>query len=122
MVDYQGNDANGDAIDDATHDAERRERVVEAVLQRIASAPRVVVDRTAIPRVWVDIASWRVPALAAATIVMVASGAVILTTDRQLPQETVAVSEGGLPVPVARYLQTGVVAPMDWLNSYGGRP
>jgi len=104
--------------------AERRERVVDAVLQRIASAPPrgVVVALQPGPRVWADIDAWRVPALAAAVLVMMVSGALIAKSDQPLAQETPAGLSGPLPAPLARYLATGEVAPMEWLNTFAGRP
>ncbi|MEP6831768.1 MAG: hypothetical protein ABJB74_00180 [Gemmatimonas sp.] len=138
---------------------ERRERMMEAVLQRIASAPprvrsaigartatttgptiTAVVGTTSTPartpastpastpaptpRAWVDITAWRVPALVAAVLVIVVSGVVILKFDASPPPSLPPL--GGLlaplPPPLVRYLATGEVAPMEWLNSYGGRP
>ena len=124
MADHEANAASGDAPIEATHDAnaERRERVVSAVLQRIASAPVVAPSElVGISNTWVDLAAWRMPALAAAAVIMIVSGIVILKTDKQPSPESVAVSTGGMPATVARYLQTGIVAPMEWLNSYGGQ-
>ena len=129
MVDHRDRDQHESDDQDANHlregvHAGRRERVIDAVSQRIAAAPpRVVMASIPLaPRVWVDINAWRAPALAAAALVMLVSGVVILKTDNQPSQEMLAGTPGGLPAPVARYLETGIVAPMDWLNAYGGRP
>lgn len=129
MVDHR--DEEHDEIDDQEADhqsegvnAERCERVVDAVLLRIASAPPRVLAAAIQPgpRAWVDIDAWRVPALAAAVLVMMVSGAVIAKSDVQPPQEPPAGLPGPLPAPLARYLATGEVAPMEWLNTFGGHP
>ncbi|MEO7996256.1 MAG: hypothetical protein ABI852_02360 [Gemmatimonadaceae bacterium] len=100
----------------------REQRVVNAVLQRIATAPtrQTPVETLIVARGRIDLATWRIPALAAAAVVMCVSELLILKADVQTPQETVAKRPDELPAPVRRYLETGQVAPMEWLNTYGG--
>ena len=129
MVDHWDENHHATDDDDAephTEDANaaRRERTVNAVLQRIATAPARPGIRMIQPALsaWVDIEAWRVPALAAAALVMMVSGAVIAKSDQQPSAETPGAMSGRLPAPLARYLATGEVTPMEWLNTFGGRP
>lgn len=98
------------------------ERVVQSVLQRIAAAPprHVPVDSFVVVRGRIDLLAWRVPALAAAAVIMCVSGLLIMKADVPVPQEVAARRPDELPAPVRRYLETGQVAPMEWLNTYGG--
>jgi hypothetical protein len=98
--------------------ATRRERVVNAVLARIAAAPRAAVPER-IPRI--DIAVWARPALAAAAVIMiVATASVIRGAASDRDPNTVAESLG-LASPLTRFLETGQVDPWDWLTVFGGR-
>lgn len=98
------------------------ERVVQSVLRRIAAAPprQVSIETLVVARSVIDIATWRVPALAAAALIMCVSGLLISRTEVQPPQEVIASRSYELPAPVRRYLETGQVAPMEWLDTFGG--
>lgn len=111
-------DADGMATD-ADDLAARRERVVHAVLERIVAAQHVAPPYRP-PSI--DLAVWRVPALAAAAIVMIVSGAALLATPPRESAGGTVIEWLGLSRPVAEYLETGTLAPAAWLDAYGSRP
>jgi hypothetical protein len=99
--------------------AATRERVVGAVFARISAAPP---SAGTAGRAWIDLGAWLAPALAAAAIVALVSGAALVTAARS-PGAPATVAESlGLPSPLARYLERGPVAPWEWFNTFGGRP
>jgi hypothetical protein len=98
--------------------AARRERVVQAVLERIAAAPHVGPGYRP-PSI--DLAVWSVPALAAAAVIMIVSGAALLATEPHEAAGGTAIEWLGLSRPVAEYLETGTLAPAAWLDAYGNR-
>lgn len=123
------NDGAGRPADDLV----RRERVVDTVMARIAAAPPAVAPMRAPspvaalpiagPPPWADFAPWRVPALAAATAVLVASAAVMAKVGAEGLHTPASVAESlGLPTPVAHWLETGESPPLGSLGALGGRP
>ena len=96
-----------------------QERVVRAVLDRIAAAQ--LAAPPARPSA-IDLTAWAVPALIAASIIMIASGRMLVTTAATDRAGGTVVEWLGMPRPVAEYLETGTLAPAEWLNAYGSRP
>jgi hypothetical protein len=97
---------------------ERSERVVEAVLARIAGAPGV--ERRPAPAV--DLRAWAIPALAAAAVVMALSLASLSQGEPVTPPtvwDAVGVRSG---TPLARFVSTGEVDAGRWLFAPEGRP
>jgi hypothetical protein len=96
-----------------------RERVVQAVLDRIAAAQLAAPPARPFA---IDLTAWAIPALIAASIVIIASGRMLLTTAAPVRAGGTVVEWLGMPRPVAEYLETGTLAPSEWLNAYGSRP
>lgn len=107
-----------DVVTDVDDLAVRRERVVRAVLARVATAPHIGPDYRP-PSI--DLAVWSVPALAAAAVIMIVSGATLLATEPHEAATGTAIEWLGLSRPVAEYLETGTLAPAAWLDAYGNR-
>ena len=95
----------------------RRERVVNAVMLRIADAPPRALERHA----WVEIAPWRRPALAAAVLIIVAAAASLLTSGSLAGGPTTVAESLGLAPPLARYVETGQLDAWEWLATFEGR-
>ena len=96
-----------------------QERVVRAVLERIAAAQ--LAAPPARPSA-IDLTAWAIPALIAASIVMIASGRMLLTRAAPDRAGDTVIEWLGMPRPVAEYLETGTLAQSEWLNAYGSRP
>ena len=131
--------------------AARRERVVEQVMARIADAPPLasaaplaaasassalaspaVASSAAAPaasEVRVDFTPWRLPALAAAAVVLVASAAALARDAAEDIRPRTVAESLGLPMPVTRWLETGEAPPLESLGAlpapappFGGAP
>jgi hypothetical protein len=99
--------------------AARRERVVGAVLARISAAPPIAAPED---RARVDLGAWLAPALAAAVVVALVSGAALATASRSGGEPATVAESLGLPAPLARYLERGPVTPWEWFETFGERP
>ena len=102
----------GDSTRTAAGGTDRKERIIGGVMARITASPPV-----GRPSFVVLIATWRLPVLAAATLVIVASSAALLSTARH---DTETVFESlGFPAPVTQYLATGQADVWSWLQISG---
>src|SRR5438309_16010 len=93
-----------DDLDDLDDLNARRERVVQVVLDRIRVAPAPTLGERS---PMIDVAAWSVPALAAAVVIIIVSGAAVLMTKQKDPDTVI--ESLGLPRQVTQYLETGRV-------------
>ncbi len=103
-------DHSDDRIDfsplDPLGDPAREERVVSAVMARISVSPRTHAEG-----VWQSIAAFMRPALAAAAVIVVASGSALVYAQRaeSAPTSVADVTESvGLSPPIAAWVAGGV--------------
>jgi len=86
-----------------TEDSARRDRVIAATMARIAAAPPPVVRPPAV----IDIASWAKPALIAASLIILLSGALRLWRRTDPRGGDYVASALGVPVALMTYHATG---------------
>jgi hypothetical protein len=90
--------------------AERRERVVGAVVSRIGAAPP---PQLASPSLIVAVAAWTIPALTAASIIIAVSASVLIASRPSNAPPTI-VDVLGVPAAIAQFVNTGKVDGWAW--------
>lgn len=98
-------DGSNDGLGDS---AERRERVVEQVLARIAAAPPILRGRVDAGFLG-DVSSWMLPTLAAAAVIIVASAAVLRLEARDTERPSTLMDALGVRPSLAHFVATGEV-------------
>lgn len=100
------------------HDDSSRDRVTNAVLSRIASAPRV--ERTT--GILDGYARLAQPLFAAAAVIIVVSAIAFATAGRPAAEASTVEGALGLAPPVARYVATHAVEPWSLITGYRKQP